>query len=153
MFANLIYAGPLEEGLALLKPLLDLGPFEQNITMVPWKDLETAARFGTSGLACRKGGFHSVWGLNLYQIDVPTLISAVEYMNGVYARYPNFREAFLALDMYADRVIQSTPDDATSYPYRTAVARLSVKIFFRFVTSPSSTSPYPHLSLPPPPST
>ena len=124
MFANLVYAGPLEEGLALIKPLLDLGPFQQNITMVPWKDLQTAARFNTSRFACAKGGLHDVWGLNLYQIDVPTLVSAVEYMDGVYAEYPDFRESFLAIDLYAGRVTQSIPDDATAYPYRNAVARL-----------------------------
>ena len=124
MFANLVYVGPLEEGLALVKPLLDLGPFQQNITVVPWKDLQTAARFNTSALACRKGGLHDVWGLNLYQIDVPTFVSAVEYMDGVYAEYPDFRASFLAIDLYAGGVIQSIPDDATAYPYRNAVSRL-----------------------------
>ena len=63
-------------------------------------------------------------GLNLYQIDVPAFVSAVEYMDGVYAEYPDFRESFLAIDLYAERVVQSIPDDATAYPYRNAVSRL-----------------------------
>lgn len=111
--------------------------------MVPWKDLETAARFNTSAFACAKGGMHNVWGLNLYQIDVPTLVSAVEYMDRVYAEYPDFREAFLAIDLYADRVTRSVPDDATAYPYRNALARLYVKDF------PTSPIPLPLSSLPP----
>lgn len=45
-------------------------------------------------------------------------------MDGVYTQYPDFRGAFLAMDMYASRVTQSVPDDATAYPYRDAVARL-----------------------------
>ena len=92
--------------------------------MVPWKDLQTAARFNTSSSACAEGRLHNVWGLNLYQIDVPTLVSAVAYMDGVYAEYPDFRGSFFAIDMYASRVVQSIPDDATAYPYRNAVARL-----------------------------
>ena len=120
----MIYVGPLEEGMALIQPLIDLEPFDQNITMVPWKDIETVSKFGAGSLACIKGHFHSVWGLNLYQIDVPTLISAVNYMDGVYAKYPGFRAAFLAIDLYASRVIESIPDDSTAYPYRNAVARL-----------------------------
>jgi len=114
----------LKEGMALIQPLIDLGPFDQNITMIPWKDIQTSSKFGIDALACIKGNFHSVWGLNLYQIDVPTLINAVNYMDTIYAQYPGFRRAFLAIDMYASRVIESVPDDATAYPYRNATARL-----------------------------
>lgn len=92
--------------------------------MIPWKDIETSARFGVDALACIKGNLHSVWGLNLNQIDVPTLISAVNYMDTVYAQLPAFRGSFLATDLYASRVVQSISDDATAYPYRNAVARL-----------------------------
>ena len=110
--------------MALIQPILDIGPFEKKITMIPWKDIETQSRFGVDALACVKGNYHSVWGLNLYQIDVPTLIQAVDYMDEVYTQNPGLRESFLALDMYASRVTQSVPDDATAYPYRNAVARL-----------------------------
>ena len=110
--------------MALIQPIRDIGPFEENITMIPWKDIETHSKFGVDGLACIKGNYHSVWGLNLYQIDVPTFIDAVEYMNDVYTQYPGFHASFLALDMYASRVTQSIPDDATAYPYRNAVGRL-----------------------------
>lgn len=124
IFANFLYVGPLKEGMALIQPLIDLGPFDQNITMIPWKDIQTSSKFGIDALACIKGNFHSVWGLNLYQIDVPTLISAVNYMDTIYAQYPVFHQAFLAIDMYASRVIESVPDDVTAYPYRNATARL-----------------------------
>ena len=110
--------------MALIQPLIDLRPFDQNITMIPWKDIETSSRFGVDAAACIKGKSHSVWGLNLYQIDVPTLVDAVNYMDTVYAQYPGLRAAFLAIDMIATRVIESVPDNATAYPYRNAVARL-----------------------------
>ena len=124
IFANFIYVGPLKEGMALIQPLINLKPFDQNITMIPWKDIETSSKFGIDALACIKGSFHSVWGLNLYQIDVPALIKAINFMDNVYKQNPGFREAFLALDMYSSRVTESVPDDATAYPYRNATARL-----------------------------
>ncbi|KAK3167723.1 hypothetical protein OEA41_010851, partial [Lepraria neglecta] len=126
---------PLKEGIALIQPLIDLEPFDQIVTMIPWKDIETSSKFGVDAIACIKGNFHSVWGLNLYQIDVPTLIAAVNYMDAVYAQHADFRFAFLAIDMYASRVIESIPDDETAYPFRSAVARLYVKFpFFRLVS-------------------
>ena len=92
--------------------------------MIPWKDIETSSKFGIDTFACIKGNFHSVWGLNLYHIDVPTLIDAVNYMDTMYAQNPGFHQTFLAIDMYASRVIESVPDSATAYPYRNATARL-----------------------------
>lgn len=65
-----------------------------------------------------------MFGLNLYQIDVPTFIEAVNYMDTVYAQNPGFSHAFLAVDMVASRVIESVPDDATAYPYRNAIGRM-----------------------------
>ena len=126
LFANFIYAGPLSEGLSLIQPILALKPFQQNITMIPWSLIETTSKFGTDAAACIKGNYHSVWGLNLYQIDVPTLSSAVEYMDAMFKANKGFRESFLAIDMYATRVTQSVPDEETAYPYRSAVARLCV---------------------------
>ncbi|KAL2047408.1 hypothetical protein N7G274_001429 [Stereocaulon virgatum] len=130
LFANFIYVGPLEEGIALIQPLIDLEPFDQNVTMIPWKDIETSSRYGVDAVACIKGNFHSVWGLNLYQIDVPTLIAATNYMDAVYAQHVDFRFAFLAIDMYAPRVIESIPDEETAYPFRSAIARFLLDIGF-----------------------
>ncbi|MCJ1282144.1 hypothetical protein MMC26_001467 [Xylographa opegraphella] len=130
LFANFIYVGALREGIALIQPLIDLGPFDQNITMIPWKDIETSSKFGVDAVACIKGNFHSVWGLNLYQVDVPTMIAAVNYMDSVYAQNADFRFGFLAIDMYASRVTESIPDDSTAYPYRNAVARFLLDVGF-----------------------
>lgn len=124
--------------MALIQPLIDLGPFQQNITMIPWKDIETSARFGIDPIECAKGGLHSIWGLNLYQLDLPTLIGSVNYLDAAFAQYPSFRESFLAIDMFASRVIESVPDDSTAYAYRNAVSRLLLDVRF-----PNNSSPPP----------
>ena len=92
--------------------------------MIPWKAIERSSRFGVDAVACIKGNHHSVFGLNLYQIDVPSFVSAVNYMENVYAKYPSLRKAILAMDMVSTTVVQSVPDDATAYPYRNAIARM-----------------------------
>lgn len=65
---------PLPAGLALLQPLIALHPFGQDIPMMPWKDIETTSNFGIDRFAYIEGGYHSVCGLNSYQLDVPTLV-------------------------------------------------------------------------------
>ncbi|KAI4127675.1 MAG: hypothetical protein LQ347_004503 [Umbilicaria vellea] len=66
---------------------------------MPWKDIKTSSNFSINALICIKRNFNSVWGLNLYQIDVPTLIDTVNYMDTVYTQYLGFRQLFLAIDI------------------------------------------------------
>lgn len=108
----------------MIQSLIDVGPFDQNITEIAWRDIETQSRFGADAFACIKGNFHSVWGLNLYQIDVQTMVNAVEYMHTVFTQHPALHQSFLAIDMYAPRITESVPDEETAYPYRHALARL-----------------------------
>ena len=118
--------GPLSEGLEIIKPLLDIGTLTQNITEIPWSDIETQSRYGVDAGSCVKGRLHNVFGLNLYQIDVPSLVEVSNYVTGVYAQYPALEFALLALVKYADRVILEVPDDATAYPYRNTLAYVYV---------------------------
>ncbi|CAF9911250.1 hypothetical protein IMSHALPRED_009977 [Imshaugia aleurites] len=108
--------------------------------MIPWKDIETSSRFGINAVACIKGGLHSVFGLSLYQVDVPTLIKAVSHMDAVYVQNPGFCEAFFAIDMIASRVIESVPNDATAYPYRNAIARFLLQVGFEKHSSLATTA-------------
>ena len=106
----------------IIQPLLDIGPLTHNITEIPWRDIETQSRYGVDASSCVKGRLHNVYGLNLYQIDVPSLIEVSNYVTGVYAEYPALQFALLAIVKYASRVIESVPDSATAYPYRNTMA-------------------------------
>ena len=105
-----------------IQPFLDLKPAVQNISELPWKDIEKSARFGTDAQACRKGSLDDVFGLNLYTIDVPTLTDVFDTLNATYARQPELQRALLALVMYSRIGPTSIPDDTTAYPYRNTTA-------------------------------
>lgn len=93
-----------------------------NITEIPAKDVETSARFGTDALACKKGIMDDVYSLNLYRIDVTTLIDVFNTLEAAYTQQPALQEAILALVMYSTVGPESTPDSASAYPYRHATA-------------------------------
>ena len=112
------------------------GAVSKNHHRYPWKDIETSSRFGVHTVACIKGIHHSVFGLNLYQIDVTSFVSALNYLENVYTQYPGFRDAILAMDMVSTTAVESVLDDATAYPYRNAIARMQVRR-----SLPPSTSP------------
>ena len=90
--------------------------------MIPWKNIETTALFGVDQFACIKGGKHSVYSINLYQIDVSTLVKFTTYIDGVFKANPGLQRAIWGLVQYAGRVINSVPDEATAYAWRKAIA-------------------------------
>ena len=118
---SVAYIGPLEEGKKLVQPLIDLNPLASSITEIPWKDIEPVSKFGVDKFACIKGGKHSVYSINLYQIDVPTLVSFTTYLDGVFKQYPGLQRAIWAIVQYPNRVIKSIPDQETAYAWRNTV--------------------------------
>ena len=126
MLVNVIYVGPLAQGMEIIQPFLALPILRQNITMLPWKALEKAARFGTDAESCIKGQPDSVYSLNLYNIDVPTLTDVFNYIGETLDAQPGLRSTLLAFDKYASRVTRSVPDAETAYPWRDTEAYVYV---------------------------
>ena len=120
LLGNFIYAGPLPEGLDLIRPYLDLGPINQNISVIPWSDLETSVRFGTDAESCVKGRLYSLWSLNLLSLDVPTLVNVTNLLDSTFRGTPKLQFSIFAMLKFAKQVTQSVPDDATAYPNRNA---------------------------------
>lgn len=118
LLLNVIYVGPMAEGMKLVEPLINLNPISQNITEIPWKNIEPQSKFGVDAQSCVKGRMHSVYSVNVYQIDVPTLVSFTNYLSDVFTEYPALRFGVWVIVQYANRVITSVPDDATAYPWR-----------------------------------
>ena len=101
--------------------LVDLNPIAASITKIPWKDIETVAKFGVDKFACIKGFKHSVYSINLYQIDVPILINFTKNLDDVFKQYPGLQQGIWALVQYPDQIIKSVPDQVTAYPWRSTV--------------------------------
>jgi hypothetical protein len=126
-----VYFGPEEEGMALNQPLLDTGPIVQNITLQPWPLAIKQNRFGADTLGCVKGSNHSVYGLNLYSLDVATFVDVFNAFAIFYQDNPTLRVSFLVTELYSSHVTMEIADEETAYPYRGTTA-YAYKFFFLF---------------------
>ncbi|TVY87011.1 FAD-linked oxidoreductase, partial [Lachnellula willkommii] len=119
---NFIYAGPRTALTSLIQPFLDLQPTLLNITTVPWKDVASSALYGATNQGCAGSGVEYVpYSVNLYQIDVPSMIAVVNFMNATMAATPDVQTALVALAQYAPSGFQLHADATSAFPYRDAV--------------------------------
>lgn len=117
-----IYWGPEDEGMKLNQPFLNAQPIVQNITMLPWNQLLKQNRFGADAPGCMKGNIHSVYGLNLYSLDVYTYVDVFGSFSEFFSANSDLRVSFFVTEMHPRRVSMQTPADETAFPYRNATA-------------------------------
>ncbi|ESZ93591.1 FAD binding domain protein [Sclerotinia borealis F-4128] len=127
---NAIWAGPLEEGESLIKPFLDIPIQLKNITEIPWSHIEAESRFGVDSYGCVKGRSHSVYGNNLYSLDVPTLIDVTNYLDQSYKQYPPLQFSVFAMVQYGTTVMNSVADGTAAYAFRNVVAYIHFDVSF-----------------------
>ena len=123
IMANFIYAGPQADGTELIQPYLDLQPINLNVSMVAWADIPSVAFYG--GIAeggCSPGAYYVPYSLNLYQVDVPSLVDIVNYMNTTIAANATLQGAGIAWAQYGSYGFQLQDDDSSAWPYRDVVA-------------------------------
>lgn len=119
--ASLVYAGPKEEGLKAMKPILDLGPFlYQNTTTIPWNKLATSAQFGINDAICTRRQIIDVYGFNLKTFNAATMSSSLRKMADFYAAQPRARRSVIILESWPNQAAAAVPDGDTAYPWRDA---------------------------------
>ncbi|RFU27488.1 hypothetical protein B7463_g8856, partial [Scytalidium lignicola] len=123
---NAAYAGPEEEGLAILKPFIDLQYLERNLTQLTWDVLDSSAGFGLDAEFCITGGLHSLWAVGVAQIHVPTHIAFFNSIISFLDQYPDARTTSYEIEFFATQAVQAVPDDATAYPYRDIAAHVMI---------------------------
>lgn len=121
---NAVYVGPQDEGLALIKPFLDLNPIVQEIRTVPWNRVLTTAGFGLNAGFCIKGNIHSMFSLGIKNIDVATHTSVFEKMVQFYDDFPAARGSTLEIEFFPNQAVVAVPDSATAFPWRDVQANM-----------------------------
>lgn len=121
---NFIYAGTQENGTALIQPFLDLDPQSLNISTVAWNDIPAVASYGAiEKYGCTPGVYYVPNGINLYQVDVPNLISVINYMNTTLAANETLATGFsIVWQQYASYGFQQQTLNSSAFPYRDAIA-------------------------------
>ncbi|EMR67042.1 putative fad binding domain containing protein [Eutypa lata UCREL1] len=121
-----IYIGPEEEGKSVIQPFIDSNPLVQNVTMIPWNRLNRENRFGADEASCVPGINGATYGLNVYDIDVPTYVEVFGMYADFYAQNPNLRLATFFREQFGYSAVRQVPDDNTAYPWRDADAYLLI---------------------------
>jgi len=134
---NAIFAGPLAAGRDKIKALEAIPNIGKNISEIPWKSIEGESRFGVDVYGCAKGRYHSVYGNNLYTIDVATLVAVTNYLDASYKKYVELQNSIFAYVQYGKTVMKSVPDDSAAYAYRNATAYVHFDVSY---PGPNSTA-------------
>jgi hypothetical protein len=123
---NVVFAGDMEKGRQLVRPLVNANPTMHNIRTVRWKDLTYNAFFGTApkDAPCAKQALHNVYSVGIKTYDIPTFQRFMTSLNSFYAAYPAAQNTVFFIEAFPRQAVQRVPFDATSYPHRDIVAHL-----------------------------
>ncbi|TVY43293.1 FAD-linked oxidoreductase [Lachnellula subtilissima] len=92
IIANWAYAGPREEALRVMAPILAVQPVFTNLTDVSWENLNTETSFGFDAIICEPLGIRSIYSAALRTVSADTAISVFAKLVDFYAKYPEGRE-------------------------------------------------------------
>lgn len=123
ILSSFIYAGPQDEGVALIQPFIDLQPQNLSISTVAWADIPAVAFYGiikTTG--CTPGVRLATYTLNMYKVDVQNLVSVMDFLNATMATNETLQSASIVWTQYAPYGFQLRTDDSSAFPYRDVVA-------------------------------
>lgn len=122
--ANFIYAGPQEQGTALIQPFLDLQPLNLNISTVAWKDIPAVASYGAIlEVGCIPGVYYVPNTVNLFQIDVENLVRVIDYMNATMAASNTLSSGgSVVWQQYAPYGFHLQEQSSSAFPHRDTVA-------------------------------
>ncbi|KAF2873888.1 FAD-dependent oxidase [Massariosphaeria phaeospora] len=118
MLLNAVYAGPLSKAKELLKPFIDIGAVQQNVSETTWNTMPYLAGFGAQGTLCEKRTLRSLFSAGLKYVDVDNMVSIFNKYADFHKKVPGARKSTYELAIYAPQAVQKIPDDATAYPHR-----------------------------------
>ncbi|QSZ36199.1 hypothetical protein DSL72_007325 [Monilinia vaccinii-corymbosi] len=128
ILVNWAYAGPREEALRIMAPILNLQPGFINITDVSWRNLNTATGFGLDAAVCEPNHIRNIYGASLRTLSASTSISTFQKLADFYAKYPEARGSALSLESFPPQKVRDTPDSTSAYPWRDTITYLLIEL-------------------------
>ncbi|KKY17669.1 putative fad-dependent oxidase [Diplodia seriata] len=122
LIANIVYAGPEDEGREAIQPFLDLGPVTQNVYTAACNELPGKAGFGFMSQLCVKGSPHSMYGVNVRSVSGSALTDTFNGMDALYASTPAARGSTFQIEVFPNEGPLAVSDDETAYPWRDSAA-------------------------------
>ncbi|KAI9725824.1 MAG: hypothetical protein M1828_002453 [Chrysothrix sp. TS-e1954] len=126
LIVNGQFAGGIRKAREVLQPLLDLQPFNLNITSLPWKDASGAAVYGLIAEGCVPKG-ETDFAVNLQHINVSSLIEVTNFMNESQSRSALLQSSLLSISQIGSHGFRLRPQSSAVFPHRETIAYLQVQ--------------------------
>ncbi|KAK9777226.1 putative FAD-binding PCMH-type domain-containing protein [Seiridium cardinale] len=136
LMLSLAYAGPKDEAIRAMKPILDLNPAYSLIKEISWRDLSTQTTFLLDGPVCADGQIYDVYAVNLRNFSVPTMVTSFEKMAQFWEEEPAGRNSVIVLETWPVQAATAIPNDATAYPWRDATTYVMIQMRWDNVGDP-----------------
>ncbi|KAI0154622.1 FAD-binding domain-containing protein [Xylariaceae sp. FL1272] len=123
------YSGPEDEGLALIKPFLDLKPPVVRQSVVPYSQVPHVILFGMIAALGTPGTIHDIWTANVLEFSVDTLNSAFDQYDTFFRANPDIRGSVGILESFSTQAVKASEQD-TAYPWRDSKGNFMFQMSF-----------------------
>ena len=117
---SVVYAGPKDEAVEAMAPILDLGPSYSLIKEITWNEVSTQTTFLLDGPVCVDSQIYDIYAVNLRNFSAPTMAESFQKMAEFWEEHPAGRNSVIVLETWPIQAALAVPDDATAYPWRDA---------------------------------
>ncbi|PVH93921.1 FAD-binding domain-containing protein [Periconia macrospinosa] len=123
---NAIYVGTLEEGKAVIEPLLKLDPTNVEISYIPWPEAPDAANYKITKITSAISFTNVPHAVNLYSISVKALAELTKHLYNVASTNPAVQGTLVTFTQYANQGFRDNSDGkmaargrvGSAFPYR-----------------------------------
>jgi hypothetical protein len=115
---SLVYAGPKDEAVKAMAPILELGPSYSLIKEIPWSEISTQTTFLLDGPVCENNQIYDIYPVNLRTFDAPTLTATFGKMAQFWEENPSAQISDITIETWPIQATVAVPDNATAYPWR-----------------------------------
>lgn len=117
---SLVYAGPQDEAVQAMAPILNLGPSYSNIKEINWSEISTETTFLLDGPICEDQQIYDIYAVNLRNLSASTWVSSFTKLAAFFDEQPLGRDSDIVLETWPVQAAVAISDDATAYPWRDA---------------------------------
>ncbi|KAI0003936.1 hypothetical protein F4779DRAFT_634315 [Xylariaceae sp. FL0662B] len=128
LMLSVVYAGPKDEAVKAMDPILKLGPYYSNVKEITWNELSTQTTFLLDAPVCEDEQIWDIWAVNLRNISAPSLVSSFEKIASFLEKNPSARSSGIVLESWPIEATVAIPDSATAYPWRDASTYVMIQM-------------------------
>ncbi|PSS06796.1 hypothetical protein M430DRAFT_111301 [Amorphotheca resinae ATCC 22711] len=136
LMLSLVYAGPKDEAVKAMAPILELGPSYSLIKEIPWSEISTQTTFLLDGPVCENNQIYDIYPVNLRTFDAPTLTATFGKMAQFWEENPSAQISDITIETWPIQATVAVPDNATAYPWRDTTSYIMIQMRWNNVGDP-----------------